>query len=185
MMKSIPKICCAPAFVVLLAGCGGSTFIGDGSGHSIVLRDNVLTAHAKGLPDAVVDASGNLSIGGKPVAITPEQRAQFKAWHDEMVGVRTAGIETGKAGAAMAAHAIGAVASGLAHGNPDSIEPKIDARAKDLEIQALEICDRLDAMQATPQRLGAELPVFKPYAALDVGAGPDCRKDVKHNDTRT
>ena len=71
----------------------------------------MLTAHVKRQPDAVIDAAGDLSIGGKTLALTPAQRDLLKTYYGQVVNIRSAGIETGKAGAALAGHAVGAVVS--------------------------------------------------------------------------
>ncbi|HTA64788.1 MAG TPA: DUF2884 family protein [Xanthomonadaceae bacterium] len=181
-MKSILKVCVAIAIAATLAACNGETYIGDvNSGHHLVLNNGVLTAHVSGQPDAVIDASGDLSIGGKSVALTPVQHDLLKTYYEQVLDIRKAGIETGKAGAAMAGHAVGAVVSGLAHGDPDSIGSRIDDRAKDVEAKALMICDNLEALQKTQDAVAIALPAFKPYATLEVRETSDCRSHAKHD----
>ena len=86
------------------------------------------------------------------------------------------GIATGKAGASMAGHAIGDVASGLAHGDPDSIGPAIDAHAKTVEAKALAICGDMVALRAKQDAIAAALPSFKPYASIHGNGKTDCEK---------
>jgi hypothetical protein len=178
-MNSFRTLTCtaAIALAALLAGCDGETIIGSDSGgfHHLTLRNGVLTAHSQGSPDAVIDAAGNLSIDGKAVAVTPAQRDLLKKYYADVVAIRQAGIETGKAGAAMAGHAIGAVAAGLAHGDPDSIGPKIDARAKDIEAKAMVICNSVAALRTDQDAIVAALPAFKPYANIETQEVDDCR----------
>lgn len=173
----------AIALVALLAGCDGETIIGSDSGfHHLSLRNGVLTAHAMGQPDAVIDAAGDLRIDDKPVAVTPAQRDLLKKYYGDVVAIRQAGIETGKAGAAMAGHAIGAVASGLAHGDPDSIGPNIEAQSKDIEAKAMVICTNVAALRTDENAITAVLPAFKPYANIDAHEVDDCRA---HNRARS
>jgi hypothetical protein len=172
-MKSIRTLLTVAALSAALAACGDTT-IGDGfGGHHLRLRDGLLTAHVNGLPDAVINAAGDLTIADKPVAVTPAQHELLKKYYEQVANVRQAGIETGKAGAAMSAHAIGAVASGLAHGDPDSIGPKIDAQAQEIEAKALAICESVNALQKTQDAVAASLPAFKPYAAIELRDGDD------------
>lgn len=166
----------AIALVALLAGCDGETIIGDDSGfHHLTLRNGVLTAHAQGQPDAVIDAAGDLRIDDRPITVTPTQRDLLKKYYRDVAAIRQAGIETGKAGAAMAGHAIGAVAAGLAHGDPDSIGPKIEARAKDIKAKAMVICNDVASLRTDENAITAVLPAFKPYANIDPHEVDDCR----------
>ncbi|MEO7478456.1 MAG: DUF2884 domain-containing protein [Lysobacteraceae bacterium] len=178
-MKVLHTLTCtaAIALVALLAGCDGETIIGSGSAglHHLTLRNGTLTAHAQGAPNAVITPAGDLSIDNKSVAVTPEQRDLLKKYYGDVVAIRQAGIETGKAGAAMAGHAIGAVASGLAHGDPDSIGPKIDAHAKEIESKAMVICNDVVALRTTQDAIAASLPAFKPYANIEKQEVDDCR----------
>lgn len=166
----------AIALVALLAGCDGETIIGDDSGfHHLTLRNGVLTAHAQGQPDAVIDAAGDLRIDDKPMTVTPVQRDLLKKYYRDVAAIRQAGIDTGKAGAAMAGHAVGAVVSGLAHGDPDSIGPRIQARAKDIEAKAMVICNDVASLRADENAITAVLPAFKPYANVNPHEVDDCR----------
>lgn len=169
----------AATFAASLSACGGTTYIGDfGDGSHLMYRNGVVTTHVRGEPDATIDLAGDLRIDGKSVAITPAQRALLRVYFSQVVNIRKAGIETGKAGASMALHAIGAVASGLAHGDPDSIEPRIDARAKDIEAKALAICTSLDALQKTQDAVVAGVPAFRRYGAITVRGSSDCESHV-------
>lgn len=176
-MKSLRCLTLTALLVATLAGCGGETYIGDRAGHSLTLRDDVLTAHADGHPDAVVDATGTLTIDGKPVPVTPAQRALLKAWHDQLVGVRTAGIRTGVAGVKLAGHA---VADAVTGGGKDASARAEPAREQ-LRAEALAICDHFDALQKTQNALAASLPAFKSYAALEVRADADCRANASRH----
>lgn len=174
-MKSIFNICCATAFATLLAGCGMQIDLGDGGLHGISIHDGSIAVHARGAADADVTAAGDLSIGGKAVALTPAQRGLLKRYYAQVMAVRDDGIATGKAGAAMAGHAIGSVASGLAHGDPDSIGPAIDARAKQVEAKALAVCNDVAAVQTQQNALALALPAFKPYARIDGHDATECK----------
>lgn len=165
-----------------LAACNGTTYISDRNGHSLTVSDGLVTLHTSGKPDAVVDAKGGLSIDGKPITVTPAQRALLKTYRDEAASIRSAGIATGKAAVGLAAHAIGDAVTGAGSGNDDHAQSRIDEQAKGVEAKALAICDHLDALQATQDKLAASLPAFKPYAGLEVRADIDCRRNAQHHD---
>jgi hypothetical protein len=175
-MKSISTFFCAAAFASLLAGCSMQIDFGDGAGlHGISIHDGSITVHARKAPDAIVTASGDLSIDGKAIALTPDQHALLRHYYAQVMTVRDDGIATGKAGASMAGHAIGSVASGLAHGDPDSIGPAIDARAKQVEAKAMAVCNDVQALQVQQNALADTLPAFKPYARIGAHNVTDCK----------
>jgi hypothetical protein len=177
-MKSIFKICSATAIVAFLAGCNGGITISDGSGmQSIRIRDGGIAIHRTGAPEADITVAGDLSIDGKPVALSPNQRDLLKQYYTQVLLIRADGIATGKAGASMAGHAVGSVVSGLVHGDPDSIGPAIDAHAKTVEAKAMVICTDMVALEAKQVAIANALPVFKPYASIDTRKKTDCEKD--------
>ena len=163
----------ALTFAMLLSGCDINYDDSSVLGH-ISLGDGSIAVHARNAPDAIVNPAGDLSIDGKAVALTPDQRDLLKQYYAQVMAVRDDGIATGKAGAAMAGHAMGSVASGLAHGNPDSIGPAIEARAKEIKAKAMAVCNDVAALQAKQDAIANALPVFKPYALID-GKVSDCR----------
>jgi hypothetical protein len=179
-MTLLRTLLVASALTLSLASCDSGVYISDDSGmHHLTLRNGSLVAQAQGQPDAVITPAGDLSIDQKPIAVTPAQRDLLRKYFGEVQAIRSAGIETGKAGAAMAGHAIDDVAAGLAHGDPDSIGPKIDARAKQIEAKALAICTSVASLQTTQDAIASALPQFKPYATVDAGKGSDCHSKMK------
>lgn len=182
-MNAFIKLCALSALAASLAACDGTetTYIGDSQGHHLALHDGMLTLHVRGQPDAVINATGDLRIGGKAVDETAAQRGLLKTYYGEVVGIRTAGIETGKAGAKLAGHAIGEVVSGLVHGDTDHIDSRINDRAKDVEAKALAICENLQSLQETQDAIAASLPAFKPYAAIEVRGSSDCHDKAERH----
>ena len=175
-MKSISTFFCATAFAALLAGCNEGIEIDDGSGmQSIQMHDGRIALHKIGAPEADITVAGDLSIDGNPVVVTAAQRDLLKQYYAQVLLVRSAGIATGKAGASMAGHALGTVASDLIHGKPDSIGPTIDAQAKQVEAKAMSICNDITVLQARQNAIANALPAFKPYASIAGRKDADCR----------
>lgn len=141
----------------------------------ISIHDGSIAVHAHSAPDAIVTAVGDLSIDGKAVTVTADQRELLKQYYAQVMAIRNDGIATGKAGAAMAGHAIGSVASGLAHGNPDSIGPAIESRAKGVEAKAMAVCNDVAALRMKQDAIASALPAFKPYASIKSNEVSDCR----------
>lgn len=132
----------------------------------ITFDDNALVAHAPGHPDARIAANGDFRVGDNSVAITPAQRDLLKKFYGEAMSVRDDGIATGKAGAALGVHAIGAVFDGLLSGKPDKIDKDMDRRGKTVETAALHLCGDLQQLKTTQAALGTRLPAFRPYAVF-------------------
>lgn len=175
-MKPISTFFHAVAITTLLAGCGMQIDLGNGSVlGSFRIHAGSIAIHARGVPDAYVTAVGDMSIDGKPVALVPAQRELLKQYYAQVLRVRDDGVAAGKAGAAMGGHAISAVAAGLAHGDPDSIGPAIDARASELEKKAVAICVDLASLHASQDAVTAALPAFTPYASIDTAEVSHCQ----------
>jgi Protein of unknown function (DUF2884) len=175
-------------FCGLIAGCGnnsdhvsiisaGYTSIANGG---ITVSDGTVTLHSNGAPDATINATGDLSIGGNALTTDAAQREQLQHYYSSVLAVRDHGIATGKAGAAVAGEALKSVASGLVNGNPDEIGKQVDAKAKVVTDAALKICQDIDEIKAAQDNLAGQLPSFKPYAGI-VGNGDirECRKSSK------
>ncbi len=168
----------------LLAACGDGhsniSIISSGNSSlvngGINLRDDKVTLHTHGAPDAVIDSAGNFSIEQKSLAINPAQRALLQDYHRNTVAVRQHGIATGKAGVAIAGQAVKSVVKGLASGDTDSIDRDVNAKAAKVEQEAMKICDDLANIKTAQDSLATQLPAFKPYAGiLDGDDIADCR----------
>jgi len=156
----------------LAAGCGNSSNHGDLvlAGHTtiadgaVIVKNGTVIARSKGNPDAVIDAAGELRIDNKAVSTAPAQQELLRKYYSEALDVRQHGIETGKAGAAVAGQALKSVASGLASGNTDQIDKDVNAKARVVDAAAMKICDDLGNLKQTQDELAAQLPAFAPYA---------------------
>ncbi|MEP6897263.1 MAG: hypothetical protein ABI870_01920 [Rhodanobacter sp.] len=168
----------------LLAACGRSPdngFIGFGNSSllngGIHIRDGQATLHVHGSPDAIIDAAGDLTIDQHAVEVNPAERSLLQQYYLSALAVREHGIETGKAGAAIAGQALSSVAKGIATGDTDQIDKQVDAKADQVKQTALKICGDLAGIKAAQDGLAAQLAAFKPYAGIvESGAVEDCRK---------
>ncbi|MGC1550421.1 MAG: DUF2884 family protein [Rhodanobacter sp.] len=172
-------LACLLLLPAMLIGCDGHSDHNLGTRDSIDLDDGVAVIRVSGQPNAQITASGDLSIDDKPVTLTSAQQDLFKQYYAGTSKLHDAGIATGKAGAGIAAHALGSVVSGLAHGTPDNIGPEIQARAKAITDQVVLICDDLDQIRSTQDAIAGQLAVFRPYATLTVDKIAKCREGAK------
>src|SRR6185437_15871806 len=114
----------------------------------------------------LLSADGTLSIGDQPVSLTPDQRALTQRFYAEAMHVRDDGIATGKAGAALAGHAVGTVIGDLFSGQSDKIDHDMDGQSKTVETAALHLCGDIQQLRDTQKEIGARVAAFQPYAAF-------------------
>ena len=162
------------AFLMLAsAGCnndgGGSAFR-----HLSVVDANHVAVHARRGPDAIVSSDGTLRIDGQPIAVTPDQQGQLKLYFDAAIALHDDALATGAAGLATAGTAISSVVAGLASGDTDNIDAKVEAQAAKVEMRAAKVCAGLAELYARQQALAGSLDAFRPYATIDAQAPEDC-----------
>lgn len=164
------KLMLLPLLIVpMLGGCSGTGNLDasniNGNLH-IRFGNGDVVINAPGHPDAHIASNGDLRIGDNAVALTPPQRGLLKQLYGEAVAVRDDGIATGKAGAALGFHAIGAVFDGLMSGDSHKTDREMDVRSKTIETSALHLCSEIESLKATQGLLSAQLPAFQPYAVV-------------------
>ena len=174
-MKHVWKA--ALPLALLLAACGPQTTVSTDTGKIARDLDGSLTLQADGQPPARISATGDLTIDGKAVALTPAQRQLAVAYYGELHGITLAGIEVGKQGAKLAGKAVGEAISGVLNGNTEDMDAKIEAEAKKIEVEAKKICNHLGGLRTAQDALAAQVPQFRPYANIDQKDIDDCGKD--------
>lgn len=130
-----------------------------------------------GKPKATITPQGDLLVEGKPVDITPAQRALLLQYRQRIIGIAEAGMAVGVKGADLAGKALAETFSGLIHGDADAAGKRIEAEGEKLKADAHRICTQLPGMLETQQQLAASLPAFKPYATMTQEDVDDCMKD--------
>lgn len=169
-------ILCMAVLSAVAAGCNGSQ--GDSEfRHLSVLDDSHVAVHAPGLADAIIGASGTLNIAGTPVAVDAAQARIAARYFASAIALRNDAVKTGAAGASTAATAIASVVEGLASGNPDSIDARVNASAAKVDAAANKVCADVQALAKAQDELAAALPRFKPYATIAAREVNDCKSD--------
>lgn len=136
----------ALSLAVLIAGCNPGTHVSTSKGN-VTSNGKVITLRADGQPDARISAGGDLTIDGKAVAVNDAQRALLQNYLREMNAMTTDGIAIGKQGAALAGTAVSEAIKGAIKGDGDQIDARIEAEAKKIEQQAMQLCKRLSTLR--------------------------------------
>lgn len=142
--------------------------------HFSVVDDTHVAIHARGAADAILAADGSLRIDGKTVTLTPPQQGLLEGYYHAIDGLRRDAIATGAAGIATAGTAIVSVVSGLASGDPDSIGPKVDAKAAKVDAAAAKVCADLAELRKQQEAIVVQLDAFRPYASIEASESEDC-----------
>ena len=164
-----------------LAGCGNHGNY-DTITSYLSIHDGRVAVHAPGRADADISATGDLSIDGTRVTVTPAQRDLLKHYYSTALALRDHGIAAGNAGIATAGKAIGSVASGLASGDTDKIDRDVTASVAKVDAKANLVCDDLAELQSTQTTLAVQVAAFQPYALIKSHEAEDCRGNVRRRD---
>jgi len=170
-----------PLFVLcaLAAGCDNSHSINTPDGH-IGVHDGRIVLIAGHAPKATIDQAGALSIDGKAIAVDDHQRELLHRYYASAAAIRQHGIETGKAGAAMAGEALKGVKETIG-GDENAVDKRVEAQTQKITDHVLKICDDLAGIKAAQDELAASLPAFQPYRGImSEKSVNNCRDDNTH-----
>jgi Protein of unknown function (DUF2884) len=111
--------------------------------------------------EAKIAANGDLSIAGKAVTLTAEQRELTTQYFQTTKTIALQGIEIGKESAKLATKAIGSAIGGIISGQDEkAIEQTIEAETGNIKAVAIKLCDSADALNGIQKKLSASLPEF-------------------------
>ncbi|HKT30785.1 hypothetical protein [Dyella sp.] len=140
----------------------------------ITLKDNIVTLHVDGTPDAQIDANGALVIGDKAVTVTPSQHGLLMLYFQNVSDVHQTGLAMGKIGAGMGMKAINDSLDGKSKSEKDK---DAEAGGQRLKTLGIKMCQDQANITDIQDQLGAQLPAFKPYAKIATKHLSDCDKD--------
>lgn len=173
-MKTLYHSLLALPLVGLLAACNPGTHVSTSTGNVSSDGKNI-TLRADGQPDARISANGDLTIDGKAVTLNAAQRVLLQSYKTQMDAMTADGIAIGKQGAKLAGKAVGAAIQGAINGDDgDKVGSQVEAEAKKIEQQAMQLCKRLVTIKTSQDALAEQLPAFKPYATIDDSDVHDC-----------
>lgn len=141
----------------------------------ITLKDNLLALHVDGAPDALINSSGALQIGGKTIPVTPTQHGLLMLYFQNVMDVHQTGVDMGKIGAGIGAKALKNVFDGKSKAKQDQ---DAEAGSKQLDALSQKICQDEANIKNVQDQLAAQLAAFKPYAGIVTSERlADCAKD--------
>lgn len=132
---------------------------------------------AEQLPKARVTPQGELLIGDRPVATTPEQKALVLAYREQLLGVIGDGMAIGMEGASVGINAAAAALKAVAFGESgDEVGKQAEAAAmQQIKPMVDRLCGRMPGLLAAQQALATAVPEFAPYATMDASDVDDCK----------
>ncbi len=139
------------------------------------LNSQQFAVHRHDGPDAIVSATGELSIAGKNLPVNPAQKDLVIRYFAAATTLHNDSFATGMAGASTAMTAIGSVVTGLADGDPEKIGPAVEAKALKVEAAAHKVCGDVRELIVVQNGLAESLSDFKPYALIDAKNVDECR----------
>lgn len=132
---------------------------------------------------AEISPRGDLLINGKPVAVTPQQRALLLEYRARLIDIAEQGMQIGTQGVDLASHAVGtalnAVFSGRSH---QQVHDELEAEAAGIRRSATKLCERLPELMAAQRKLADALPAFRPYATMTAADIDHCRSEAARKD---
>lgn len=149
------------ALCAAISACDtADTTMADGG---ITLKDNIVTLHVDGAPDALMDSNGTLQIGGRLVPVTPAQHGLLMLYFQNVADVHQTGKDMGKVGASMGANAL---KDSLAGKSKTEKDQDAEAGASQLKTLAQKMCSDEANIKNMQDQLAAQLPAFRPYANI-------------------
>lgn len=139
--------------------------------------ENIRVAEDSGKPKAEISPQGDFLVNGKSVPVDEAQRKLLLAHRANLIAIAQAGIAVGMQGADLGIEAATGALKSVFTGTSDDFEKRMEARGKQIEGEAMKICQRMPALLDSQNALAAALPDFKPYATMDQSDIDDCGKD--------
>jgi len=130
-----------------------------GANGKLTLDGDVLTAHADGAPDATIGASGELTIDGKDVSLSPAQRGLLVLYYQGVADIREQASSM-KAGIKAAKNAFGAKP------DADGKQKLKDTVVSQAHQFTVKMCQDETNLKTIQDQLNVHVPAFKPYGGI-------------------
>ncbi|HEY3859142.1 MAG TPA: hypothetical protein VGM47_05955 [Gammaproteobacteria bacterium] len=149
-------------------------------GIDIVDGDVVITADDGSV--ARIGPTGDLSIRGKTVSVTPEQRKLLQRYALGVRDIQERGLEIGQHAVQMVGGMLGTLASALfedgdAADNDKDLDQKMKAKAEPLKEEARALCKDVKSEKQVQDQIASALPAFQPYALIEPHPEHSCHID--------
>lgn len=137
-------------------------------------------------PRGEITPDGDLLIDGEPVAVDARQRAQLRAYRNQVIEVALAGMEVGEKAAEVALESVDRSVIGLVFSAMTGrLERQLEQTIRTtLEPGILQLCRSLPPLLESQQALAASVPEFQPYATLERDEVESCETDMRREFAR-
>ncbi len=181
--SSLISLLFTAAVAVPLVACGhphtSAGFVHfDGGG--ISLKNGTVVIKLKGQDTAHVSGDGQLRIGDRDIAVSPQARAALSRYNASALGFTDQAVNLGVDSADFALHTIGQVFDGLLHGTADQVGKDAEQGGRDIEAKARALCQRMDEWRLAQDAAAAAAPEFRPYALITASDTDQCTVDEHH-----
>jgi hypothetical protein len=157
---------------VFLGACDmPDTTMGNGA---VTLKDNVVTLHVDGAPNAMINAKGELQVGDKTVASTPPQQGLLILYYEGIADVHDTGVQMANLGKDVGVTALKNKLNGK---SKQEIDTEAEKGGEQIKTLAKKICQDRINMKNAQNQLAAQLPDFKPYGNIFTDKNTSCDKD--------
>ncbi len=132
-------------------------------GHRITFDSSGMVVHAAGQPNARVSRTGDLSIDGKPVAVTPAQRELLQRYYQQAHAVMNSGEAMGRQGVQMAKSGIEQAAASIFSKDSSAADKQMNEQSQKIDASADAFCNQVRTLGTIETTIASKLPAFKPY----------------------
>jgi Protein of unknown function (DUF2884) len=139
--------------------------------------------HSDSGSEARITPSGTLSIDGKNVTVTDQQKIKLLEYNSTVKDIENQGLKLGMDAAGFALNVVGDVFAALLSGEDEnSIDREANARARKFKQRALPICKDVQSLKHIQDELAASIQSFKPFAVIGEKDADDCVHDINSDD---
>ncbi len=161
MKKSTILSVAALLLAAALTACSPS--INQDLSHQFSFDGKGMVMHAPGKPDARIERDGSLAIGNRKMAVTPSQRALLRQYYQQGDATMKAARQVAEVGGKLGKHVADNLIHSVFSGDPTTAEKQIETQSNDIETAANQLCNKLDAMNATEQEIATRIAALAPY----------------------
>lgn len=146
-------------------------------GSEISLRGDDVVITARDGSEALITPDGALTIRGRPIQVTSDQRELLKQYSAGIADIEKRGMRIGKHAVDMVGGMMGTLVADLFAGHDQDMDKDMEAKAEPLKEEARALCGDVRVQKHLQQKLATALPMFKPYAVIDMDSENDCHVD--------
>ena len=142
------------------------------------LDHDTVVIRVKGYDEAQVTPQGELLLGGRPQAVSPQARAALSRYNAAGRQFVDRSLQLGLDSAGFALHTAGEAFKGVLHGDTDGVGAAAEQGKRSIEAKARDLCQSLRDWRSAQDAATAATPEFRPYAVIEPQDRADCQAEV-------